>query len=72
MRGGKIEDLSDEWREFRLVRLTGWTLEQIDAAPAARLDWLLTMEDANNEAAERLQKKLAAEAEKKPGKGRRR
>lgn len=28
------------------MRLTGWTLDQIDAAPAVTLDWLLACDRA--------------------------
>ncbi len=31
-------------REYQLVKLTGWTLEQIDAAPAELCDWLLAID----------------------------
>lgn len=30
-----------EWRTYQLVKITGWTLDEIDAAPAETLDWLL-------------------------------
>lgn len=30
----------------RLIKLTGWTFEQIDDQPAALLDWLLAVDYA--------------------------
>lgn len=33
------------WREYRIVRITGWTLEQIEAAPGEWLDWALRFDD---------------------------
>lgn len=35
----------DDWR---LVKLTGWTFAEIDAAPAERTDWLLKIDDVMN------------------------
>jgi hypothetical protein len=35
------------------VRLTGWTLDQIDAAPAMTLDWMLACDRAAATAAQR-------------------
>lgn len=32
-------------RLWRLVKLTGWSREEILSAPAAELDWLLAIED---------------------------
>lgn len=36
-------------RAYRLARVFGWTLDQIDAAPAARCDWLLAMAKVEDE-----------------------
>lgn len=36
--------LPPQWREYRLVMLTGWTLDEVDAADAARCDWLLLID----------------------------
>lgn len=44
------------------MRLTGWSLEEIEAAPAARLDWLLAMDRAAGRVAHTLAKRAAAEA----------
>lgn len=33
------------WREFRLVRITGWSLEQLEATPGEWLDWALKFDD---------------------------
>jgi hypothetical protein len=38
------EPLPPEVRIYEVVRLTGWTLDQIDEAPAQTLDWLLAIE----------------------------
>lgn len=35
------------------MRLTGWTLEQIDDAPAVTLDWMLACDRATAEAVNR-------------------
>lgn len=37
-------------RDHRLVKLTGWTFDELGDAPAARCDWLLGVEDAVNAA----------------------
>lgn len=37
-------------RDHRLVTLTGWTFQQLGDQPAARCDWLLAVEDAQNTA----------------------
>ena len=39
-----------EWRFYRLVKLTGWTQEQILASSARRNDWLLACEAAERRA----------------------
>lgn len=44
------------------MRLTGWPLEYIDDVPAQRLDWLLAMDGASAEAAERIAEAKMAEA----------
>lgn len=33
-------------RTYQLIKITGWTLEQIDDAPADVLDWLLQIDAA--------------------------
>lgn len=53
-----------EWRMYLLVKITGWTLDQIDAAPAESLDWILEMH--------RLEVEIADEAEEAARAGRRR
>jgi hypothetical protein len=35
--------LPDEWRIYLLVKITGWTLAEIDAAPADLCDWLIRL-----------------------------
>jgi hypothetical protein len=37
---------ADEWRDYRVVVLTGWTFAQIDEADAVRTDWLLATHEA--------------------------
>lgn len=32
--------LPAEYRDWEIVRLTGWTLDQIDATPGHFLDWI--------------------------------
>ncbi|MHB8671099.1 MAG: hypothetical protein ACYDAD_11195 [Acidimicrobiales bacterium] len=34
----------DHLRDWQLVTLTGWTLDQIDDASVERCDWLLAIE----------------------------
>ena len=47
---------------YQLVRLTGWTPDQIDAAPVALCDWLLAIDGARNKAeAEDERERLARE-----------
>ena len=55
LQGGLIADLPD-WlvdadRLYRLVKLTGWTPEQIAEAPGIVLDELLAVDQAHREAA---------------------
>jgi hypothetical protein len=33
-------------RDNRVVKMTGWTFAEYDEQPAARVDWLLAVEDA--------------------------
>lgn len=46
MLGGGRYDVSapppvEEWRLYLLVKITGWTVEQIDSTSSDVLDWLL-------------------------------
>lgn len=34
------------YRDYKIVQLTGWTFEEIDAADAVRLEWLLQVAGA--------------------------
>lgn len=43
------EMLPGDARAYRLARVFGWTLDQIDAAPASRCDWLLAMAKIEDE-----------------------
>jgi hypothetical protein len=36
-------------RLYELVRITGWTLEQIEATPAVDLDWLVQIDRVHRE-----------------------
>ena len=59
-------------RDYRLVRLTGWTLQQILDAPAVALDWMLGVEDAIDAAqaaANRRSATTASRAPRDPGRG---
>lgn len=44
MEGGTIDErnpLPEEFRTYQLIRLTGWTQQQIDETNAALCDWIL-------------------------------
>lgn len=47
-------DLNDPvlvmWREYRIARITGWTLEQIEATPGEWLDYALQFDDMRGRA----------------------
>jgi hypothetical protein len=51
----------DEWRLYMLVKITGWTLDQIGDAPAETLDWFLELHTVEveiaNENAEQARKR---------------
>lgn len=51
LEGANIGDhpIPDEVRTRRIIELTGWTYDEIDAAPARRLDWLLAIANAERE-----------------------
>jgi hypothetical protein len=42
--------LPEEFRDWQLVKKFGWTKDQIDAQPAAWLDWILQIDGAAIEA----------------------
>lgn len=44
LEGGTLDSdhpLPEAWDDYALVRLTGWTFDEIDEADAVRSDWLL-------------------------------
>jgi hypothetical protein len=53
------QPLPPEWRDYMLVKMTGWTKEQIDAQPAAWLDWMLTIDDVVTEVQNRQRREAA-------------
>jgi hypothetical protein len=38
-------DLPPDVRTYRLVKLTGWSLAEIENTSAVQLDWLLAIDD---------------------------
>lgn len=36
-------DLPPAWREYRIIQITGWTFDEIDAANGQRVDELLAV-----------------------------
>ncbi len=53
---------------YRLVKLTGWTPEQMADVAGVTLDWLLAMEDADAQVAAELDKKRSKNAERRASK----
>jgi hypothetical protein len=45
LEGKKVLDVPDEFFEYRLARLFGWTKAQIDETPAHWSDWALAIAD---------------------------
>lgn len=44
--------LPRELRTYRIVRLTGWTVQEIRAAPAGLCDWLIAIDNVMTAPAE--------------------
>lgn len=54
LEGKKVAgEVPEEFYEYRLARLFGWTKEEIDAAPAHWCDWALEISELERAAARR-------------------
>ena len=56
--------VTPRYRTYKLVTLTGWTLDQIDDTPADELDWILQIHVTEEETRAQLQRE-ADEAAKR-------
>lgn len=58
LEGGKYRgEVPAEWITWKLVKLTGWTVDQIDEAPGHLLRWFLEFDRIEGEAQDAIAKR---------------